>query len=127
MRRPAAPREIPPPLELECLKALWNLGEGSVKDVRETLAASKNLAYTTVMTLLDRLVRKGGASRRKTGRMFVYSPVLPKNLLRRLAVKELVDCLFNGSEEELLRFLGSPAPAPPPVVSHDGELDTSLL
>jgi hypothetical protein len=59
--------------------------------------------------------------------MFVYSPVLPKDLLRRLAVKELVDCLFNGSEEELLLFLRSPAPAPPPVESQDGDLDTSLL
>lgn len=44
MRRPAPPRDIPPPLELECLKALWGLGEGSVRDVRKILVANRNLA-----------------------------------------------------------------------------------
>jgi BlaI family transcriptional regulator, penicillinase repressor len=130
MRRPAAPRDIPPPLELECLKALWKLGEGSVKDVRNDLAASRDLAYTTVMTLLDRLVRKGGATRRKNGRMFLYSPVLPRDLLRRLAVKELADSFFNGSPQELLAFLqGQPAmqEVTSQPLSEDGELDTSLL
>ncbi|MFB3777304.1 MAG: BlaI/MecI/CopY family transcriptional regulator [Bryobacteraceae bacterium] len=129
MRRPAPPRDIPPPLELECLKSLWKLGEASVKDVREDLAANRNLAYTTVMTLLDRLVKKGGASRRKTGRMFVYAPVLPKDLLRRLAVKELVDSFFNGSEDELLSFLrGQPSDrAAGAAASDDRGLDTALL
>jgi predicted transcriptional regulator len=129
MRKPAPPRDIPPPLELECLKALWKLGEASVKDVRGELAPRKNLAYTTVMTLLDRLARKGGASRRKAGRMFLYSPALPRDLVRGLAVKELVDSFFNGSQDELLEFLQGPAPpavtpAAPPA---DDQLDTTLL
>lgn len=129
MRKRAQPRDIPPPLELKCLKALWRLGEASVKDVREDLAASRNLAYTTVMTLLDRLVKKGGASRRKTGRMFVYAPVLPKDLLRRLAVKELVDSFFDGSEEQLLEFLRQPSEraAGAAAASEDRGLDTALL
>jgi predicted transcriptional regulator len=105
MRGPAPPREIPPPLELECLKALWELGEASVKDVRRDLSASKELAYTTVMTLLDRLVRKGAASRRKSGRFFLYSPVLSRESVRKTAVKELVKGLFGGSLDELLAFL----------------------
>ena len=50
-------RDIPPPLEVECLKALWALGEGNVKDVRRAMAGNRNLAYTTVMTVLDRLAR----------------------------------------------------------------------
>ena len=134
MRRPAPPRDIPPPLELECLKALWRLGEASVKDVRGDLAASRNLAYTTVMTLLDRLVRKGGASRRKVGRMFLYSPLLGRDLLRRLAVRELADSLFDGSEEALLAYLqGQPPPAEEPAPAgtesrrDSAGLDASLL
>jgi len=127
MRKPAPPRDIPPPLELECLKSLWKLGEGSVKDVRDDLAANRNLAYTTVMTLLDRLVKKGGAARRKAGRMFVYAPVLPRDHARRLAVQELVDSFFNGSREELLAFLQGQRAAVSPVLSKDGELDTALL
>ena len=98
-------REIPPPLEVECLKALWTLGEGSVKDVRKALTGNRSLAYTTVMTVLDRLARKGGVSRRKVGRSFIYVPVLSRGTLRRLAVQDLVDRYFEGSREALLELL----------------------
>jgi predicted transcriptional regulator len=98
-------REIPPPLELECLKVLWTLGEGNVKDVRQALTGSRNLAYTTVMTVLDRLARKGGVARRKVGRSFVYVPVLSRGVLRRLAVQDLVDRFFEGSEAALMELL----------------------
>jgi BlaI family penicillinase repressor len=105
MRRPAPPREIPPPLELECLKALWGIGEGTVRDVRQVLVGNRNLAYTTVMTVLDRLEKRGGVSRRKQGRSFIYEPKMSKEALRRFAVKELVDAFFAGSETELLAYL----------------------
>jgi predicted transcriptional regulator len=98
-------REIPPPLELECLKALWSLGEGSVRDVLVALTRDKNLAYTTVMTILDRLAKKQRVKRRKVGRSFVYSPVLTRDELRRLAVRELVDSFFDGSEQGLIAYL----------------------
>jgi BlaI family transcriptional regulator, penicillinase repressor len=108
MRKAGPPREIPPPLELECLKVLWIIGEANVKDVREALAETRPLAYTTIMTVLDRLVRKGGVSRRKIGRSFVYSPVLTRESLRRIAVQELVRCFFDGSHEALLEYLQNP-------------------
>ena len=129
MRRPAPHREIPPPLELECLKTLWRIGEASVKDVREDLAASRGLAYTTVMTLLDRLTRKGAAARRKVGRQFLYSAVLPREVVRRVAVKELVDVLFDGSEADLAAMLHGRVEAPPATAtqSSDDDLDTALL
>ena len=129
MRRPAPPREIPPPLELECLKTLWKIGEASVKDVREDLAASRGLAYTTVMTLLDRLTRKGAAARRKVGRQFLYSAVLPREVVRRVAVGELVDGLFDGSPTDLAAFLQGRVEAPPAAETQpeDDELDTALL
>jgi len=129
MRRPSPPREIPPPLELECLKTLWKLGESSVRDVRDDLAASRGLAYTTVMTLLDRLARKGAAARRKVGRQFLYSAVLPREVVRRLAVGELVEGLFNGSAAELAAFLDGRVEAPPAAETQpkEDELDTALL
>lgn len=126
MRKAAAPRGIPPPLEVECLKTLWKLGESSVKDVRAELAPRRDLAYTTVMTLLDRLARKGAASRRKTGRLFLYSAVLPEDLLRRLAVKELVDSLFGGSPDALLEFLNG-AQGRAETAAGPKRLDTVLL
>ncbi|HZT39735.1 MAG TPA: BlaI/MecI/CopY family transcriptional regulator [Bryobacteraceae bacterium] len=110
MRTTASRRGIPPPLELECLKALWAMGEGNVQDVREALTANRKLAYTTVMTVLDRLARKGGVTRRKIGRSFLYSPALSRDALRRLAVRELIDNFFDGRKEDLLDYLRSGEP-----------------
>jgi predicted transcriptional regulator len=103
----AASRDIPPPLELQCLKALWILGEANVRDVRQVLLPERKLAYTTVMTVLDRLARRGGVQRRKVGRAFIYAPVLSREFLRKAAIKELVDSFFDGSQESLLSYLGS--------------------
>jgi predicted transcriptional regulator len=88
-----------------CLKALWALGEGNVGDVRKVVAESKPLAYTTVMTVLDRLERRNIVSRRKAGRAFMYVPRISKDSMRRLALKEFVDCFFDGSQEKLAEFL----------------------
>ena len=129
MRKPGPPREIPPPLELECLKTLWTLGEANVRQVMQALAPRRSLAYTTVMTILDRLARKQAVERRKAGRSFVYSPLLTRETLRRLAVRELVESLFAGSEEELAGYLRQREPAPQPAHSAAAavELETALL
>jgi predicted transcriptional regulator len=121
--------EIPPPLELECLKVLWTLGEGNVKDVRQALTGSRNLAYTTVMTVLDRLTRKGGVARRKVGRSFVYVPVLSRGVLRRLAVQDLVDRFFEGSQAALMELLrdGEASQPAPPATAVEADLDPTLL
>lgn len=105
MRKPGPPAEIPPPLELECLKALWTLGQGNVKDVREILTQNRKLAYTTVMTVLDRLEKRGRVERCKQGRRFVYSPAVSRDTLRRLAVDALLEDFFDGSERSLLDYL----------------------
>src|SRR6266487_3941124 len=108
MRRAGPPRDVPPPLEMLCLKALWSQGEGNVAGVRSLVAETKPLAYTTVMTLLERLARKNVVSRRKVGRAFVYAPNLTRDAMRRLVLKEFVDCYFDGSEEKLAEFLKLP-------------------
>ena len=56
-------------------------------------------------TVLDRLVRKGKLARRKVGRAFVYRPETPRDELRKVAIRELVDGFFDGSEEKLILFL----------------------
>src|SRR5689334_13537425 len=106
---PKTARDVPPPLELLCLKALWTLNEGNVKDVQQLVAQTRPLAYTTIMTVLDRLVRKGKLARRKVGRAFVYQPQTSRDVMRRAAIRELLEGFFDGSEEQLLQFLQGPA------------------
>lgn len=117
MRRGRTAREIPPPLELECLTALWSLGEGNVQSVREILAPKRPLAYTTVMTMLDRLARKQAVTRRKQGRSYVYRPLISREEVRRLALRELVDSLFDGSADALAAYVNGHAPAPTTVAA----------
>ena len=106
---PAAARDLPPPLELECLKALWGLGEASVRQVQDAIAPQRQLAYTTVMTVMDRLARRGCVRRTKSGRSFVYAPVLTQEAVRKMAVQDLVQNLFDGCEQSLRQFLAPQA------------------
>jgi len=127
---PKATRDVPPPLELACLKALWSLREGNVKEVQRIVALSRPLAYTTIMTVLERLVRKGKLARRKVGRAFVYSPEASRDAMRRVAIHELLEGFFDGSEAQLVEFLRPPeppsSPAPSPV-ENQSRIDTVLL
>jgi predicted transcriptional regulator len=61
------------------------------------------------MTMLDRLTRKQFLARRKVGRSFYYRPQVSRDEIRALAVRELVDLLFDGSPQSLAEFLaGAP-------------------
>ena len=127
---PRTVREVPPPLELACLSALWSLQEANVRAVQEIVAQSRPLAYTTIMTVLDRLVRKNKLTRRKIGRSFVYAPSQTRDTLRKAAVRELVDGYFDGSEAMLIEFLNGKAVAavvPAQVVESEHRIDTALL
>ena len=127
--RKASARAIPPPLELICLNALWSLGQGSVKEVRALVTTSRPLAYTTVMTVLDRLARRAIVTRRKRGRAFVYAPAVSRDAMRRLALQEFLDSYFESSQDRLLQFLqGEPAAesAAPAALAANG-LDPVLL
>ncbi len=125
---PRTAREVPPPLELLCLRALWSLGEGNVKAVQQIVAESRPLAYTTIMTVLDRLVRKGMLARRKVGRSFCYAPQATRDAARRAALRELLEGYFDGSEEALIVFLQRrPEERVTPSVQVVERIDTVLL
>lgn len=128
MRKLNAGTALPPPLELECLKVLWALGEANVKQVQDVLVAeNRQLAYTTVMTVLERLVKRQCVGRLKRGRSFVYSALLSRDCVRQLAVKDIVDTFFDGSVESLRIYLGAGRAAAAAVgAMHDAEMDPRL-
>lgn len=121
-------RELPPPLKMMCLNALWDVGEGNVEDVRKAVSAARPLAYTTVLTLLDRLTRRGAVSRRKEGRGFRYQPIVERDKLRRLALRHFLDYHFEGSEAKLKLFLEEPVDdnAPAVIETEPGELSKAV-
>jgi predicted transcriptional regulator len=101
-----------PPLELECMKVLWELEEASVRDIREQLAAdSRPRAYTTVETIMDRLTRKGAVTRRKVGKAHRYTAVYRKVDARAQAITAVAEHFFAGSRQAMVAHLtGGAAP-----------------
>lgn len=123
------------PLELACMNTLWPMGEATVREIRDRLAARRARAYTTIMTIMDRLARKGVVERRKAGRAYVYRPRLSAAEARAHAVAQVVENFFGGSKEVLLAQLaagdaagsaaGGDAPVPADSLSQEG-LATAL-
>lgn len=105
----AREKELPPPLEMACLNALWKLGEGNVEDVRSGIHSDKGLAYTTVLTLLERLAKRGAVTRRKEGRGFRYRAIADRDKLRRIALQQLLESHFGNDVQALRGFLEAPA------------------
>ena len=101
----ARPEKLLPPLELEAMKSLWALEEGTVYEVQHRMGRSRELAYTTVMTLLDRLAKKGVVSRKKRSRSYVYKPVLERQQALELALDRLVHDFFDDSRQDLRAHL----------------------
>ncbi len=89
--------------ELDVMAVLWEIGSGTVNEVRDRLSAK--LAYTTVLTILRNLEVKEFVSHQEEGRAHRYFPTIAQHTAQRSALARLVDALFKGSNEELLAHL----------------------
>lgn len=101
-----------PSLELDCMKTIWALGQGTVKQVHRDLASRRPLAYTTVLTVLDRLHKKGVVRRERMGKAHLYRPAYFEEDARKDALVRLVRDFFGGSEHQLADYLGKPSDQP---------------
>ena len=97
------------PLEIDCLNTLWPMGEGTVREIRERLAPRRPRAYTTIMTVMDRLARRGIVERRKTGRAYIYRANLTAEDARTQALTQIVENFFGGSKDAVIAHLGARA------------------
>ena len=91
------------PLELEIMKVLWRQGPSAVQAVQDELG--RPLAYNTVQTMLNVLLKKGKVRRDRRERAYVYAPALTRVQAVRHAVTDLVQRMFEGSSEDLVMSL----------------------
>lgn len=106
------------PLEIHVMEVIWAVGESSVRDVVEQLESK--LAYTTVMTTLDRLFKKGLLNRQKSERAFLYSPRFSSEEWERRRAGDLIAGFLAGPEPSRDLLLSS-------LVDAVGQHDTLLL
>lgn len=93
-------------LQLDLMRVLWRAGEASVADAVAALS-SRDLAHTTVATLLSRLEKRGVVEARRDGRQLLYRPLVSEAQVRRSMVSSLIAQVFRGDSNALLAHLVS--------------------
>src|SRR5258708_4925876 len=90
--------------EFAVLKILWELGRGTVAEVRAAYRVEQgtDLAYTTILTLLTRMAAKGALRVERSEEPFVYRPASSKARVIRQKLKQFVDTVFDGRPGELV-------------------------
>lgn len=94
--------------ELEILQVLWQNGATTVRDVHERLQREGKNSYTGTLKLMQIMHQKGLLLRDDSTRAHVYAPALPKEMLQREIVSDLLTRVFDGSRSQLvLQALGT--------------------
>ena len=101
---PSVPSSLGP-LEAEVMDLVWDMGEATVRDVYEVLRGRRDIAYTTVMTIMGNLARKRLLDRHTRNRAYVYAPALSKDEFARAGVFKMVDDMVGRFAAPVLTYL----------------------
>jgi predicted transcriptional regulator len=93
------------PQELAIMKVVWRMDKATVRDVYEALRESRQIAYTTVMTMMKILEEKGYLKKSAADRAHVYRPAKPRQQVIGGMVREFLDRVFDGASDPLLLHL----------------------
>ena len=93
------------PQELAIMKVVWRLGKATVRDVYEAMRERRQVAYTTVMTMMKILEDKGYLKKTVVDRAHVYKPAKPRQQVVGAMVREFLDRVFDGASDGLLVHL----------------------
>jgi BlaI family transcriptional regulator, penicillinase repressor len=93
--------------EWTVMQAVWESSPANARDVLERVHAETDWAYTTVKTLLARLVEKGALHEEKLGKTSVYEPLVTRESARKAAVRSLLDKAFDGTFGSLVQHMAA--------------------
>jgi predicted transcriptional regulator len=92
-------------VELELMNSIWNLGECTVKEVQKSLPPGRNLAYTSVATMMKILEQKGVLSSRKNDRAHTYCALISRSEYEGQSLRHMADNLFQGDPTSMVMRL----------------------
>jgi predicted transcriptional regulator len=104
-------------LEEAVLSHLWQAGTATVRDIHEAVGSPRDLVYTTIARVLDRLTTKGLVAREMVGRTHVYKALADRALVERALIRERIGQMLGGD----------PLPAVAALVDAVEEIDATLL
>jgi predicted transcriptional regulator len=93
------------PVEAELMEILWSLGQGCVHDVMARLPTHRQLAYTSVSTILRILEQKDILTTQKVSRQHIYIPLLSKQTFANHSITKIVKQVFSGNSVKLVTYL----------------------
>ena len=93
--------------EIEVLQHVWALESATVSDVRDRILETRPIAYTTVMTVLQKLAKKGFLTFSASGNSYTYSAARPREDVQKSILDDIVGKVFSGSQLALVRSLVS--------------------
>jgi predicted transcriptional regulator len=97
------------PQELAIMKVVWRLDKATVRDVYQALRDRREIAYTTVMTMMKILEEKGYLKKTRVDRAYLYRPARPRHQVLGAMVRDFVDRVFDGAAAPLLVHLARDA------------------
>lgn len=92
-------------LQMAIMQVLWEQGQATVAEVRESLAPNRPLAHTTVATMLTKMERNGQVTRGTQGRVNVFRPAIKRETVERSMATDLAKRLFAGDLEQMVSHL----------------------
>jgi predicted transcriptional regulator len=93
------------PQELAIMKVVWRLESATVRDIYEQLRENRDVAYTTVLTMMKILEQKGYVKKTRAERAFVYRAARPRQQVLGGMVREFNDRVFDGASRPMLLHL----------------------
>ncbi len=91
--------------ELQIMKVVWRLGTATVKEVQTAMCAEKRTAYTTILTLMSILEEKGALAHSRSGRAYVYRPLLSRWQATHNQLEDVLARFFEGDAEKLIEYV----------------------
>jgi BlaI family penicillinase repressor len=95
----------PSEMELQILSMLWEQGPLPIRAIREALPDGKDRAYTTVLTLVQIMEKKGFVGHTPVGQSHLYHPLVKKNQVLRPMMRDLLRNVFGGNPAEAVQCL----------------------
>lgn len=91
--------------ELEVMNIVWQQGKATVNDVRDEILKHRDVAYTTIMTVMKNLAEKGYLNYEQKGKRYEYWPTRSAASVKANLLDRFIDSVFRGSAEDLVKTL----------------------
>ncbi|MEW6234038.1 MAG: BlaI/MecI/CopY family transcriptional regulator [Candidatus Omnitrophota bacterium] len=92
-------------LQKTIMEIIWDLGEATARQIQEKIGKKKKYAYTSILTMMQRLEKSGWLKHRKEGNAYIYQPAFSLEQERTRSLKKVTDLVFKGDARLLFQHL----------------------